>query len=624
MCGIVACVTSKKSDFAADACFKGLEYLEYRGYDSAGISLIVDGKFETKKAVGKLESLKKEIKSKPFSKSNIAAGHTRWATHGSPSIENAHPHISTNGRVALVHNGIIENAAQIKSEKLQNIKLTGNTDTQIVAEYLSMLLEETGNLQNAMTKLVKQIDGSWAFVAMDVKDNSKIVCSRHNSPLVIGKGESENFIASDVIAFVEYTKNAVEIKQDQIAVIEWDNIKLFNFAGEQIDYANQEYKIDWNIDAAKKGGYSSFMEKEIREEPAAVRNTIYGRGSQDGRFGLDRLDFDENYLKLIDKITVVACGTAAHSGYVARFAIEHWCKIPVEVEFAHEFRYRDPIVNSKTLVIAISQSGETMDTLQAVRYAKQQGAKTLAIVNTLGSALDRECDAVLYTYAGREIAVASTKAFIAQITACYILGLYLAEVRGNLFLDEIESKIRELKTLPDKLAKVLQSYDDIKAFAKKEKNTESVLFLGRHIGYPIALEGALKLKEIAYIHSEGFAAGELKHGPIAIIEKGQLVFVIVPPKNDRAEVHSKVLANIEEIISRGGRIVVIAEEGDNSLSEKLEKGGIEKIFFRPKTSILFSAVLDIVPLQIFACSVALFKGLDIDMPRNLAKSVTVE
>jgi glucosamine--fructose-6-phosphate aminotransferase (isomerizing) len=526
--------------------------------------------------------------------------------------------------VALVHNGIIENANYIKDKKLISKLSDGVTDTQIVAEYLSVILNKTNNLESAMRELVKQLEGSWAFVALDANDSSKIVCSRHNSPLVIGKGKDCNFIASDSIAFVEYTKNAIEIKQDQMAVLEKDKISIFDQKGMFIDYSSQEYKIDWDIDAAKKGGYSSFMEKEIREEPAAVRNTIYGRGSQNGKLALDRLDFDENYFKQIDKISVLACGTAAHSGYVARFAIEHWCRIPVEVEFAHEFRYRDPIVNSKTLVIAISQSGETMDTLQAVRYAKQQGAKTLAIVNTLGSALDRECDSVLYTYAGREIAVASTKAFIAQITACYILGLYLAEIRGNLFLDEIESKIAELKTLPDKLAKILESYNEIKSFAKKEKNVDSVLFLGRHTGYPIALEGALKLKEIAYIHSEGFAAGELKHGPIAIIEKGQLVFVIVPPKNDRAGVHSKVVANIEEIISRGGRVVAIAEENDEIIEEMEKAKKIEKAFYMPKTSILFSAILDIVPLQIFACSVALYKGLDIDMPRNLAKSVTVE
>ncbi|MDR3127786.1 MAG: glutamine--fructose-6-phosphate transaminase (isomerizing) [Bifidobacteriaceae bacterium] len=619
MCGIVGYIQTNKSLNSWKLVFEGLEYLEYRGYDSAGIAQIVNNRVEVTKAVGKLANLKRKIAKTPFSLSNAAIGHTRWATHGKPSIVNAHPHISSNGQVALVHNGIIENASRIHKTVLGGKKLQGGTDTEIVTEALAHILIKEKDLSKAMFKLVNILEGSWAFVAMDINDSSKIVCARHNSPLVIGLGENYNFVASDVIAFVNHTKNAVEIKQDQLAVITCEKVSVFDKHNQEINFTSQKYEILWDINQAQKGGYSSFMEKEIREQPSAVRNTIYGRRTNEGIIELDKLSFDKSYFAQINKITVIACGTAAHSGYVARFAIEHWCRIPVEVEYAHEFRYRDPIVDSKTLVVAISQSGETMDTLMAVRYAKEQGAKTLAIVNTLGSALDRQCDAVLYTYAGREIAVASTKAFLAQITACYLLGLYLAEIRGNLFIDEITTKLQELKTLPDKIAKILTHYEEICQFAKLQKRQKSVLFLGRHIGYPIALEGALKLKEIAYIHSEGFAAGELKHGPIAIIEPGQLVFVIVPPQNDRAGVHAKVISNIEEIASRGARVVAIAEQGDQTLPK-----GITKTFFRPKTPILFSAILDIIPLQIFACSLAGALNLDIDMPRNLAKSVTVE
>ncbi|MDR3116430.1 MAG: glutamine--fructose-6-phosphate transaminase (isomerizing) [Bifidobacteriaceae bacterium] len=622
MCGIVGIIGQEKSRNITDFAIQGLQYLEYRGYDSAGIAQISNEKFISAKAVGKLNSLKTKIsnliKAKKMPISNLAIAHTRWATHGIPSEKNAHPHISSNGRVALVHNGIIENAQKLKNQYLKGHKLYGETDTEIVAEYLSVILDKTNDLLQAMRILVKKLEGSWAFVAVDAKNSKQIICSRHNSPLVIGLSDKFNFVASDVIAFVKHTRKAVEIKQDQIAQISSKEIKIFDSNDKLVNYKRQQFEISWNINEAQKGGYSSFMEKEIREQPAAVRNTIYGRGSQGGNIELDKLTFPQSYFEQIDKITVVACGTAAHSGYVARFAAEHWCRIPVEVEYAHEFRYRDPIVNSKTLVVAISQSGETMDTLMAVRYAKNQGAKTLAIVNTIGSTLDRECDAVLYTYAGREIAVASTKAFTAQITACYLLGLYLAEIRGNLYADEIESKLNELKALPAKLADILLSFDEIKNFAHQQKRVNSVLFLGRHIGYPVALEGALKLKEVAYIHSEGFPAGELKHGPIALINKGQLVFVIVPPKSDRASIHSKVLSNIEEIISRGAKVVVIAQKG-----EKLPRN-IYKAFYRPKSTILFSALLDIVPLQIFACCLAAELGLDVDMPRNLAKSVTVE
>jgi len=444
-----------------------------------------------------------------------------------------------------------------------------------------------------------------------------VVAARRNSPLVIGLGEGENFLGSDVAAFIDHTRKAVEIGQDEIVTITPDSVAIIDAEGTPVE--GTSFNVDWDTAAAEKGGFASFMDKEIHDQPQAVADTLLGRMDADGKLTLDEIHVDETILKSIDKMIVIACGTAAYAGQVAKYTIEHWCRIPVEVELAHEFRYRDPVVNEKTLVVAVSQSGETMDTLMAVRHARQQGAKVVAICNTYGSTIPRESDAALYTHAGPEVAVASTKAFLSQIVACYLLGLYLAQLRGNKFTDEVRVILDELQQIPEKIEKVLQLKGQVEQLAQSVQDTQSVLFLGRHVGYPVALEGALKLKELAYIHAEGFAAGELKHGPIALIEDGQLVFIIVPSREGRDSLHAKVISNIQEVRARGANTIVIAEEGDEAVQEYASE-----VFYVPQTPTLLAPLLTTIPLQFFAMELATMKGLDVDQPRNLAKSVTVE
>ena len=455
------------------------------------------------------------------------------------------------------------------------------------------------------------------MLAIHADHDDRIVAARRNSPLVIGLGEGENFLGSDVSGFIDYTRKAVEMGNDQIVTITANDYQITNFDGSEA--TGKPFDVEWDAAAAEKGGFDSFMDKEIHDQPAAVRDTLLGRLDEDGKLVLDELRIDEATLRSVDKIIVVACGTAAYAGQVARYAIEHWCRIPTEVELAHEFRYRDPIVNEKTLVVALSQSGETMDTLMAVRHAREQGAKVIAICNTVGSTLPREADASLYTYAGPEIAVASTKAFLAQITASYLLGLYLAQLRGNKFADEVSSILDSLREMPEKIQQVIDAEEQIKKLGQDMSDAKSVLFLGRHVGFPVALEGALKLKEIAYLHAEGFAAGELKHGPIALVEEGQPVFVIVPSPRGRDSLHSKVVSNIQEIRARGAVTIVIAEEGDEAVNDYANF-----IIRIPQAPTLMQPLLSTVPLQIFACAVATAKGYNVDQPRNLAKSVTVE
>ncbi len=460
-----------------------------------------------------------------------------------------------------------------------------------------------------MCRLASRLEGSFTFVALDRDDPHTIVAARRNSPLVVGLGEGENYLGSDVAAFVGQTRHAMELGQDQIVQVTPDSVRVVDFKGNE--QTGRRFEVDWDVNAAVKGGYDTFMDKEIHEAPTAVAETLRGRTTPDGGLQLDEMRISEAVLRSVDKIIVVACGTAAYAGHVAKYAIEHWCRIPVEVELAHEFRYRDPVVNEKTLVVAISQSGETMDTLMAIRHAREQGSKVLAIVNTHGSTIARESDAVLYTHAGPEVAVASTKAFIAQITACYLLGLYLA--------DEIATYLDELGKMPDRIEEVLGLESDVRELARSMSDVTSVLFLGRHVGYPVALEGALKLKELAYIHAEGFAAGELKHGPIALIEPGLPVFVIVPTPR-RPLLHSKVISNLQEVRARGARTIAIAEEGDSEAASYADT-----IFWVPRTTpTLMMPLVTVVPLQIFASELARVKGYDVDKPRNLAKSVTVE
>ncbi|MBC7550701.1 MAG: glutamine--fructose-6-phosphate transaminase (isomerizing) [Cellulomonas sp.] len=619
MCGIVGYVGPRQaSSRPLEVVMEGLRRLEYRGYDSAGVALVTGpgGGLVTAKKAGKLINLINELEEHPLPAATVAIGHTRWATHGAPNDANAHPHVA--GPIAVIHNGIIENFAPLKAELVAaGVVFRSETDTEVAAHLLARAYLEHGNLSVAMCAVARRLRGTFTLLAVHADAPHVVVGARHDSPLVVGIGEGENFLGSDVAAFIAHTHEALELGQDQVVTITPEAVSVTDFDGAPAQARRST--VDWDAAAAEKGGFSSFMDKEIHDQPQAVADTLLGRTDLAGRLVLDDLRIDEAVLRSIDKIVVVACGTAAYAGHVAKYAIEHWCRIPVEVELAHEFRYRDPVVNARTLVVAFSQSGETMDTLMAVRHAREQGAKVLATCNTHGSTIPRESDAVLYTHAGPEIAVASTKAFLAQITAAYVLGLYLAQLRGNKFPDEIKEIFDQLRQMPDKIQEVLDRADAVRRTARDMVATTSVLFLGRHVGFPVALEGALKLKEVAYIHAEGFAAGELKHGPIALIEEGQAVFVVVPSPRGRDSLHSKVISNIQEIRARGARTLVIAEDGDVDVLPYADV-----VFYVPQCPTLLSPLLATVPLQIFACELATSRGLDVDQPRNLAKSVTVE
>ena len=615
MCGIVGYCGHRQAE---RVIIDGLRRLEYRGYDSAGLAVVADGNLYRAKKSGKLTHLEEELAVHPLPESTQGIGHTRWATHGAPTDENAHPHMSFDGRVAVVHNGIIENFAALRAElESEGITFSSETDTETAAHMLALEMQRRSSLTEAMGAVASRLEGAFTLVAVSPDAPDTVVAARRNSPLVVGLGQGENFLASDVAAFIEHTREALELGQDQIVVLTPDGVTVTDFEGNPSQA--RPYHVDWDLSAAEKQGHDWFMRKEIFEQPRAVADTLLGRWSDRGDLVLDEVHISPEELRRINKIVVVACGSAYYAGMVAKYAIEHWCRIPTEVELAHEFRYRDPIVNEKTLVVALSQSGETMDTLMAVRHARQQGAKVIAICNTQGSSIPRESDAALYTHAGPEIAVASTKAFLAQITATYLLGLYLAQLRGNMFADEIQSVLAELRHMPDKVQNVIDEEDQVANLANSMKDAESVLFLGRHVGFPVALEGALKLKEIAYLHAEGFAAGELKHGPIALIEEGQPVFVIVPSPRGRDSLHSKVVSNIQEIRARGAITIVIAEEGDTAVEDYANH-----VIRIPKAPTLMQPLLATVPLQIFAAHVAKSKGYDVDQPRNLAKSVTVE
>ncbi|MBX9718140.1 MAG: glutamine--fructose-6-phosphate transaminase (isomerizing) [Microbacteriaceae bacterium] len=616
MCGIVGYVGTRGS---VEVLMGGLKRLEYRGYDSAGVAVIDDeGRLDTRKHAGKLGILRDDLEATPLVDGQTGIGHTRWATHGGPTDENAHPHLGDEGKLALIHNGIIENFSELKDELLAHgHSFSSQTDSEVAALLVGDAFRETGDLTSAMLQVVNRLEGAFTLLAVHADQPHVVVGARRNSPLVIGLGEGENFLGSDVAAFVEYTHRAMEIGQDQLVTIRPDSVEVVDFAGQPVTPTT--FEVDWDASAAEKGGWSSFMAKEISEEPEAVAKTIIGR-VHDGLVDLPEVTaLGPEVLSSIDRVLIIACGTAAYAGMVGKYAIEQWARIPVDVELAHEFRYREPVLSPNTLVVSISQSGETMDTLMAVKYAREQGARTLSICNTQGATIPRESDAVVYTHAGPEVAVASTKAFVAQITAIYLLGLQLGQVRGTLTPERARGLVAELQAVPEKLATVLAVGDRIRELAHWMADTRSVLFLGRHVGYPVALEGALKLKELAYIHAEGFAAGELKHGPIALIEPGQVVFVIVPSPRDPNSLHAKVVSNIQEIRARGARVIAIAEEGDVAVLPHADE-----VIRIPLASPFFEPLLAVVPLHIFGMELAAAKGLDVDQPRNLAKSVTVE
>ena len=608
MCGIIGYTGGSP---ALSMVIESLRKLEYRGYDSAGIALTSKAgeKLIVAKRAGKLSNLESALTS-DHADSLSGIGHTRWATHGGPTDENAHPHISSDGKVAVIHNGIIENYLELKAElETRGHKFSSQTDTESVAHLLSDEFNLSKDLADAMRKVCKRLRGSFTLLAISSDSPEVIVGARRNSPLVVGLGKGENFLASDVSAFIAHTKSALELGQDQVVQVSPDSVVVTDLDGRQV--SAKPFEITWDAKAAERGGYTHFMLKEIFEQPKAISETLLGRFSDDSKVicsELASLNLD------IDRILILACGTAYHAGLIGKYAIEQWAKIAVDVELASEFRYRKPFLTSKTLVITISQSGETMDTLMAARHAKELGAATLSICNTMGSSIARESDAVFYTHAGPEIAVASTKALLTQIVALKVIALYLAQNNKSSSSAQIATIISELLALPNKVEEILETVEPLREMTRGFKDATSVLFLGRNVGYPAALEGALKLKELAYMHAEGFAGGELKHGPIALIEEGTAVIAILPPSS--SAISEKMLSNIQEVRARGANVIAIADA-----STFLDLKHIIRI---PSCDELLQSILAIVPLQVFAYEMAVARGNDVDQPRNLAKSVTVE
>ncbi|BBX94396.1 glutamine--fructose-6-phosphate transaminase (isomerizing) [Mycolicibacterium boenickei] len=625
MCGIVGYVGARP---ARDIVVDALRRMEYRGYDSAGIALIDgNGGLTVRRRAGRLANLEATLAEtdEGVLTGSTGLGHTRWATHGRPTDRNAHPHRDAAGKIAVVHNGIIENFAVLRAElEAAGVEFASDTDSEVAVHLVARQYADgdtAGDFPASVLAVLQRLEGHFTLVFANADDPGTIVAARRSTPLVVGIGEGEMFVGSDVAAFIEHTRNAVELGQDQAVVLTADGYRITDFFGRDDLEAGRDYRefhIDWDLDAAEKGGYDYFMLKEIAEQPAAVADTLLGH-FVDGQIVLDEQRLSDQELREIDKVFIVACGTAYHSGLLAKYAIEHWTRLPVEVELASEFRYRDPVLDRSTLVIAISQSGETADTLEAVRHAKTQKAKVLAICNTNGSQIPREADAVLYTRAGPEIGVAATKTFLAQIAANYLVGLALAQARGTKYPDEVEREYHDLEAMPALIGRVLAGIESVGQLARQFATSPTVLFLGRHVGYPVALEGALKLKELAYMHAEGFAAGELKHGPIALIDEDLPVIVVMPSPKNAQMLHAKLLSNIREIQARGAVTIVIAEEGDDTV-----RPYADHLIEIPAVSTLFQPLLSTIPLQVFAAGVARARGYDVDKPRNLAKSVTVE
>lgn len=619
MCGIVGYVGHQS---ALDVVLDGLRRLEYRGYDSAGVAVVTGDDLAVERKAGRLQNLETrldEVGRENFA-GTVGMGHTRWATHGAPIDKNSHPHRDTTNRVAVVHNGIIENFLALRAElEGLGVEMASDTDTETVAHLVAFAYAEgdtKGDLPASVRKIARRLEGAFTLVITHADEPDQVVAARRNSPLVVGVGENEYFVASDVAAFIAHTKEAVELGQDQMVVLSRSGYEVTDFDGEVAEA--KPFTVNWDLSAAEKGGHEYFMLKEIEEQPEALANTLRGHFAN-GRIVLDEQRLSDQDLRDVDKVFVIACGSAYHSGLVAKYAIEHWTRLPVEVELASEFRYRDPVLDRDTLVVAVSQSGETADTLEAVRHARAQKARVLAVCNTNGAQIPRESDAVLYTHAGPEIGVASTKAFLAQIAANYLVGLALAQARGTKYPDEVAREFHELEAMPEAVRRVLGTADQVRALGRELADSKAVLFLGRHVGYPVALEGALKLKELAYMHAEGFAAGELKHGPIALIEENLPVVVVMPSPKGRAVLHSKLVSNISEIQARGARTIVIAEEGDETV-----RPFADHLIEIPAVPTLLQPLISTVPLQILAAEIASARGYDVDKPRNLAKSVTVE
>jgi glucosamine--fructose-6-phosphate aminotransferase (isomerizing) len=608
MCGIVGYVGP---DEALPILLEGLRRLEYRGYDSAGVA-VLDGGMQVVKREGRLAQLESALEASGGLEGRTGMGHTRWATHGSPTDANAHPHVDCTGRFGVIHNGIIENFQVLRDRLVKaGHELTSETDTEVVAH----LLEEAyqGDLAAAVRATLRELTGAYALVVTSVEEPDLIVGAKVSSPLVIGLGTGENLLASDIPALLQRTRTIVPLSEGQIAEIRADSARVTDFDG--IEAALEPLEVDWDLAAAEKSGYRDFMLKEIHEQPTAISDTLRGRYDARGRLMLDDLRMQEDQIADVDKVFVVACGTAFHAGLVAKYAIEHFTRIPVEIEIASEFRYRDPVLDANTLTVAISQSGETIDTLEAVRHAARQRSHVVAVTNTVGSSISREAQGVLYTHAGPERGVAATKTFTTQMVAMHVLALYLAQVRGTMYPAEIAAHVELMRGLPALVERAVALDGQVSDLAERYQAANDVLFIGRHTGYPAALEGALKLKEISYIHAEGYPAGELKHGPIALVEPGVPVVAIAT----ECHVYPKVLSNIQEVKARGADVIAVATEGDTTIGELADH-----VLFVPRTDELLAPIVVTVPLQLLAYRIATLRGCDVDQPRNLAKSVTVE
>ncbi len=611
MCGIVGYVGRNN---AKEVILDGLTKLEYRGYDSAGIAVVQEGKINIKKHVGGIENLKNLIGKDPL-KSHTGIGHTRWATHGAPSDINAHPHTDEDETIAIVHNGIIENYIELKNvltEKL-NIKFKSETDTEVIAHLIGLYMKDSDTLEDAVYKATLDMRGAYAIVAISAKDPDKIVAVRKDAPLVVGLGKGSNYVASDIPALLKYVKKLYLIENNEMVIVRPDKVEIFDENRRPIE--REEFNITWDADAAEKEGYEHFMLKEIYEQPKSIREAITRRLDESGKLKMDGIALDYSDLNKIRKIYIVACGTAYHAGLVGKYLIEKFAKIPVEVDVASEFRYRDPIVDDSTLFIAISQSGETLDTLEALREAKRKGARILSVVNVVGSSVARESDDVFYTWAGPEIAVASTKAYTTQLTCMYLLALHMGLTLGRLTEEYFNSFMEELLEIPAKLEDYLNNSKEIEELAKKLYNRDQVFFIGRGLDSAISYEGSLKLKEISYINSFAIAAGELKHGTIALMEPGTLVLALAT----QDFLYEKMLSNVQEIKARGAYVVAVAKEGNEAIEAQANH-----VIYIPNCSDGLTPLLSVVPLQLFSYYVAKERGCNIDKPKNLAKSVTVE
>jgi len=610
MCGIVGYVGP---DEALPIILEGLRRLEYRGYDSAGVALL-DGELRVDKHAGKLAELEGALEEGERPTGRIGMGHTRWATHGEPTDANAHPHTDCPGRIAVVHNGIIENFAglRVALEKEGHL-LVSDTDTECIAHLIEDHASDGSGLAQAVRAAARELEGAFAFVAMSTDDPGTIVGVKVSSPLVVGLGEGENMLASDIPALLQRTRRVIPVLEGQVVEVRRDRVTFTDLDGSVVEH--EPLEVDWDVGRAQKGGFEDFMLKEIHEQPAAVRDTLVGRVDERGRLALDDLKIPDDTLRDVSKVFVVACGTAFHAGLVAKYAIEHWTRLPVEIEIASEFRYRDPVLGPDTLTLAVSQSGETIDTLEAARHASHQGSHVIAVTNTVGSSLAREAEGVLYTHAGPEIGVAATKTFATQMVALDLTALFLAQVRGAMFPEEIAEVVDRLRELPAQLKEALALDERVREVAERFQGARDFLFIGRHTGYPAALEGALKLKEISYIHAEGYPAGELKHGPIALVESGVPVVAVAT----ECHVYPKVLSNIQEVKARGAAVIAVASEGDTEIGRLADH-----VLPVPRTPELLSPVVVSVPMQLLAYHIAKLRGCDVDQPRNLAKSVTVE